>query len=84
MRAIVEAVAPKPVNVLISRPLGFTLADVAATGVRRVSQCRRRVGRGRLGRLHPCRESLAEGSFEGFTNNAACGRDLNALFADKS
>jgi 2-methylisocitrate lyase-like PEP mutase family enzyme len=35
--AVVEAVAPKPVNVLIGSPMGFRLADVAALGVRRVS-----------------------------------------------
>jgi 2-methylisocitrate lyase-like PEP mutase family enzyme len=35
--AIVTAVAPKPVNVLISAPIGLTMADAAALGVRRVS-----------------------------------------------
>jgi 2-methylisocitrate lyase-like PEP mutase family enzyme len=35
--AIVAAVAPKPVNVLISAPGGLTMADAAELGVRRVS-----------------------------------------------
>jgi 2-methylisocitrate lyase-like PEP mutase family enzyme len=35
--AIVAAVAPKPVNILISAPGGLTMDDAAALGVRRVS-----------------------------------------------
>ena len=35
--AVVRAVAPKPVNVLIGSPMGLSVADVAALGVRRVS-----------------------------------------------
>src|ERR1700724_2302332 len=35
--AIVTAVAPKPVNVVIGAPIGLTVADVAALGVRRIS-----------------------------------------------
>src|SRR5436190_5561082 len=34
---IVEAVAPKPVNVLIGGALGFTVKDLAEIGVRRIS-----------------------------------------------
>ena len=34
---IVEAVAPKPVNVLIGAALGFTVKDLAELGVRRIS-----------------------------------------------
>ena len=34
--AIVAAVAPKPVNVLISAPGGLTMDDAAELGVRRV------------------------------------------------
>src|SRR5262249_21859446 len=35
--AVVEAMAPKPINVLMSRDTGLTVADLAALGVRRVS-----------------------------------------------
>ena len=35
--AVVEAVAPKPVNVLMAAATGLTVADLAALGVRRVS-----------------------------------------------
>jgi 2-methylisocitrate lyase-like PEP mutase family enzyme len=34
---VVHAVAPKPVNLLIGSTSEFTLADVAAMGVRRIS-----------------------------------------------
>ena len=35
--ALVKAVAPKPVNVLIGGPVGLSMADLAELGVRRVS-----------------------------------------------
>ncbi len=35
--AVVEAVAPKPINVLVSAPTGLVVQDLAALGVRRVS-----------------------------------------------
>jgi len=35
--AVVQAVAPKPVNVLVGAPIGLSVADLAAMGVRRVS-----------------------------------------------
>jgi 2-methylisocitrate lyase-like PEP mutase family enzyme len=35
--AIVEAVAPRPVNVLVGGPIGLTVDDLAALGVRRIS-----------------------------------------------
>ncbi len=35
--AVVRAVAPKPVNALIGGPVGLTINDVAALGVRRIS-----------------------------------------------
>ncbi len=37
VRAIVDAVAPKPVNLLMSANTGLKVADVAALGVRRIS-----------------------------------------------
>ena len=35
--AVVRQAAPKPVNLLVHRPLGLTMAEIAALGVRRVS-----------------------------------------------
>ena len=37
IKAIVSEVAPKPVNILISRNIGLRLADLAEIGVRRIS-----------------------------------------------
>jgi 2-methylisocitrate lyase-like PEP mutase family enzyme len=77
---VVAAVAPKPVNVLVSSAAGFTVADLAAGGVRRIS-----VGGG-LARvawhafMQATRE-LVDGRFDGFAT-AASGAELNRFFAD--
>ena len=76
---IVRAVAPKPVNVLVSAPIGLTLADLAGLGVRRVS-----VGGG-LARMAwagvmRAGKDLAAGRFDALAD-AASGRDLNTFFA---
>ncbi|HEY3521886.1 MAG TPA: isocitrate lyase/phosphoenolpyruvate mutase family protein [Rhodanobacteraceae bacterium] len=77
--AIVQAVAPKPVNVLIGSPVNFTLADLAKLGVRRISVGSALAGAAWGGFLRAARE-LAEGRFDGFTNNATYA-ELNNLFA---
>jgi 2-methylisocitrate lyase-like PEP mutase family enzyme len=78
IESVVRTVAPKPVNVLIGRPIGFTLDDLADMGVRRVS-----VGGGLAhaawGGFIRAAESLKAGSFEGFAENAN-GRELGAFF----
>jgi len=77
--AVVAAVAPKPVNLLIGWASELTLADVAALGVRRVS-----VG-GALARsawggfTRAAKRIAGEGRFDGFAD-AASGADLNRLF----
>jgi len=77
--AVVAAVAPKPVNLLIGSPSEFSLQDVAAMGVRRVS-----VG-GALARaawggfLRGARLLAEEGRFDGFAD-AAPGVGLNRFF----
>ena len=81
--AVVAAVAPKPVNLLVGSASQLTMAEIAALGVRRVS-----VG-GALARaawggfLRAARQLAAEGRFDGFAD-AASGRDLNAYFSDGS
>jgi 2-methylisocitrate lyase-like PEP mutase family enzyme len=80
--AVVAAVAPKPVNVLIGWPDSMSVQDLAALGVRRIS-----VG-GALARcawggfMRAARQLADEGSFAGF-EQAAAGADLNALFASR-
>jgi 2-methylisocitrate lyase-like PEP mutase family enzyme len=81
--AAVAAVAPKPVNLLIGSASEFTVADVAALGVRRIS-----VG-GALARaawggfLRAARAIADGGRFDGLAD-AASGQQLNALFGTPS
>jgi 2-methylisocitrate lyase-like PEP mutase family enzyme len=68
--AIVAAVAPKSVNVLISAPGGLTMADAAALGVRRVS-VGGALARAAWGGLIRAATELAESSrFDGFADAA--------------
>jgi 2-methylisocitrate lyase-like PEP mutase family enzyme len=78
IRAIVEAVAPKPVNVLVGRAAPYTLEDFAKLGVRRVSVGGALAGAAWGGFLRAAR-GLAEGRFDGFADNATHG-ELDALF----
>ena len=79
--AVVAAVAPKPVNLLIGAASDFTLADVGALGVRRIS-----VG-GALARtawggfMRAARTLADTGRFDGFAG-AAAGAELNGWFAE--
>ena len=78
IRAIVDAVAPKSVNVLVGRASPYTLEDFAKLGVRRVSVGGALAGAAWGGFLRAAR-GLAEGRFDGFADNASHG-ELNALF----
>ncbi|PZR74714.1 MAG: 2-methylisocitrate lyase [Chthoniobacterales bacterium] len=71
--AIVAAVAPKPVNVLISAPGGLTISDCAALGVRRVSVggALARVAWG--GFMRAATELARFGRFDGFAGAAPHG-----------
>lgn len=77
--AVVTAVAPKPVNLLIGFATDLTLRDIEALGVRRVS-----VG-GALARsawggfMRATQAIVQHGRFDGFAD-AASGAELNALF----
>jgi len=81
IRAVVEAVAPKPVNLLVGSTSELTMEAIAALGVRRVS-----VG-GALARaawggfMRAARVLAEEGGFEGFAE-AASGKELNSLFRE--
>jgi 2-methylisocitrate lyase-like PEP mutase family enzyme len=78
--AVVQAVAPKPVNLLASPALGaITVAELGALGVKRIS-----VG-GLLARaaysaaLRAAREMAASGTF-GFAKEAAPFAEINGMF----
>jgi len=81
IETVVKAVAPKSVNLLMAWPLGFSVADIAAMGVRRIS-----IG-GTLARvamhafLKSAREIAEQGSFESF-GGVIGNPDLNKFFRD--
>jgi 2-methylisocitrate lyase-like PEP mutase family enzyme len=80
IRAIVSAVAPKPVNVLMGADTGLRVGDLAELGVRRISvgSALARVAWGAF--LAAAREIAADGSFGGL-DGAAPFTELNALFS---
>jgi len=80
IEAVVKAVAPKPVNFLNSGAFGFTVGDLAAMGVRRIS-----VG-GSLARvamhafIRVATEIARDGKFDGFAGLIS-NAELNQFFA---
>jgi 2-methylisocitrate lyase-like PEP mutase family enzyme len=79
--AIVQAVAPKPVNLVIGRPIGLTVAEVAALGVRRISLgCG--LARAAWGGFMRAVSLIArDGKFDGLAE-AASWAELNGFFAE--
>lgn len=79
--AVVAAVAPKPVNVLVSSAGGWTVADLAALGVRRVSVggALARVAWGAV--MRAAKLLLESGRFEEFAG-AAPSPEVNGLFRE--
>lgn len=81
IEAVVRAVAPKPVNFLMSTATGFSVDDLAAMGVRRIS-----VG-GTLARAawtaftRAAREIAEQGRFDSF-DGVMPNAELNAFFKD--
>jgi 2-methylisocitrate lyase-like PEP mutase family enzyme len=79
VRALVQSLAPKPVNVLIGADVGLSVADIAALGVRRVSvgSALSRVAWGAF--LRAARQLASDGSFAGLSD-AASFDELNRMF----
>lgn len=75
--AMVRAVQPKPVNVLMSRP-GMTVAELADLGVRRVS-IGGALARVAWGAVLKAAEEMKQGSFGGLAG-VASGKMLNGIF----
>jgi 2-methylisocitrate lyase-like PEP mutase family enzyme len=81
IEATVKAVTPKPINFLNSGAFGFTVSDLAAMGVRRIS-----VG-GTLARVamnafvNSARAIADEGKFDSFAG-VISNAELNAFFRD--
>ena len=79
IRAVVEAVAPKPVNVLMSAATGLTVADVAALGVRRIS-VGSALARAAWGGFMRAAEAIAhDGRFDAFADNRPFA-EINGFF----
>jgi 2-methylisocitrate lyase-like PEP mutase family enzyme len=77
--AVVKAVAPKPVNVLVST--GFTtLSELAGLGVRRISVGGALARSAWAGFLQAAREIAQHGTFSNL-NQATPGAEVNGLFA---
>jgi 2-methylisocitrate lyase-like PEP mutase family enzyme len=76
---VVQAVAPKPVNLLVGWPSELTVADIAALGVRRIS-IGGALARAAWGGFQRAAQQLAQGRFDGFAD-AASGAELDAFFS---
>ncbi|MGE3146321.1 MAG: oxaloacetate decarboxylase [Pseudorhodoplanes sp.] len=79
--AVVKAVAPKPVNVLIGWASDLSVADIATLGARRISVGGAMARTAWGGFIKAAREIAEGGTFNGFVG-AAPGAELNALFRD--
>jgi 2-methylisocitrate lyase-like PEP mutase family enzyme len=80
IRAIVETVAPKPVNLLVPGDIGLSVDDVAALGVRRIS-VGSALNRAAWGGFVRAATTLAEqGSFAAFDGGGISYAELNRLF----
>ena len=79
--AVVAAVAPKPVNLLIGFSTDLTLGDIEALGVRRVSVGGAMARTAWGGFMRAAQTIATDGRFDGFAD-AASGGELNALFRE--
>ena len=79
--AVVAAVAPKPVNLLVGFPTELTLRDIEALGVRRVSVGGALARAAWAGFMRAAQLIAAEGKFDGFAG-AAAGAELNRLMRE--
>ena len=77
--AIVKAVAPKPVNLLIGTPMGLTVKDAETLGVRRISVGGSMARSAWGGFMRVAKQIMEEGKFDGFSD-AASGAEINKFF----
>ena len=81
IKAVVAAVAPKPVNLLVGAASKLSVQEIAALGVRRISigGALARAGWGAV--MRTAKLIAEQGRFDGFAD-AASGKELNALFGE--
>ena len=77
--AVVAAVAPKPVNLLVGWPGGLDLQQIAALGVRRISVGGALAGSAWGGFIRAAKLIAEQGKFDGF-GNAASHSEVDAFF----
>ena len=77
--ALVQAVAPKPFNLLVGSASPLTVADIAALGVRHISVGGAMARSAWGGFMRSARVLAEHGGFVGFAD-AASGKKLNLLF----
>ena len=82
IEALVEAVAPKPLNLLVVRDIGLDVGRIAALGVRRISVGGALALAAWTGFISAARALKSEGSFAGFASLVPYP-EINALFADR-
>jgi len=79
-KAIVDAVAPKPVNVLIGGPVGLTMRDAAELGARRVSVGGAFARAAWGGFIRSAKELMEQGTFDELKHGASYA-ELQKLFS---
>jgi 2-methylisocitrate lyase-like PEP mutase family enzyme len=79
MKALVDAVRPKPINVLVVRDSGLSVADIAALGVRRISVGGALALAAWTGFTQAAQKLKSEGSFAGFASLVSYP-DINGFF----
>ena len=80
IKALVEAVAPKPLNLLVVRDIGLRVEEIAALGVRRISVGGALALAGWTGFIRAAQTLKSEGSFAGLAGLVPYP-ELNGLFA---
>ena len=81
IEAVVQAVAPKPINLLMPAALGFTVADIAAMGVRRISVGSTLARVAWTAFINSAKQIAADGAFDSFKDTTPHA-ELNAFFRD--
>jgi 2-methylisocitrate lyase-like PEP mutase family enzyme len=80
IKALVEAVAPKPLNLLVVRDIGLGVGEIAALGVRRISVGGALALAAWTGLIRAARTLKTEGSFAELANLVSYA-EINGLFA---
>ncbi len=80
IEALVAAVAPRPLNLLVVRDIGLSVGDIAALGVRRISVGGALALAAWTGFTRAAQTLKSEGSFAGFANLVPYA-EINRLFS---